>query len=394
MRESEKKIVDKLSANLPYIGGLIALIAGIYARWTCAAFISYDMDVCLLSWYSQMESFSGWREALITPVGNYNLLYQFIMYIFTFLPGGPVKKIKALSCLFDLLLALLVGKKVKDYTNDSNKGIVGAIIVFALPTVLLNSSLWGQCDSIYTFFAIWAIFELIDKKYSRAFILWGVAFAFKLQAIFIAPIFIVTYLKRKDHSILNYLYIPATMWVTGLPAIIAGRGFTSPLRAYMDQVGSSECLIYYYPNIWMFFTNIMKGTLPVEAMNESFHFAPTFIALCSMIVFAVWIIKKDKWEENRESMLLLAIIGTMVLLYFLPSMHERYGYIIEIMMVAYALIDKRGIIPAILVQISGLITYRVHLLELDVPDWLPVLNLVGLILVVSYINKLFGEKDK
>ena len=53
-------------------------------------------------------------------------------------------------------------------------------LVLIIPTVMLNSGMWGQCDSIYTTFVILALYFLVKEKYSLSFIMLGISFAFKL----------------------------------------------------------------------------------------------------------------------------------------------------------------------------------------------------------------------
>lgn len=64
--------------------------------------------------------------------------------------------------------------------------------------MILNLSVWGQCDSIYVTFVIWTIYFLYKEKYRKAFIFLGIAFAFKLQAVFIMPIVFYMYFTKKN----------------------------------------------------------------------------------------------------------------------------------------------------------------------------------------------------
>ena len=42
-------------------------------------------------------------------------------------------------------------------------------IVLMLPTVILNSSCWGQSDAIYAAFILFSIAFLLEEKYVKAF---------------------------------------------------------------------------------------------------------------------------------------------------------------------------------------------------------------------------------
>ncbi len=72
-------------------------------------------------------------------------------------------------------------------------------LVLALPTVILNSSAWGQADSIYTAWLMVALWHLLNHQNNRALVFFGVALAFKLQAILLLPFFFYVYWARHDY---------------------------------------------------------------------------------------------------------------------------------------------------------------------------------------------------
>ena len=77
-----------------------------------------------------------------------------------------------------------------------------------MPTAFSNSALWGQCDSIYTAFVVFTLYFMLEEKYNLAFIMYGFALTFKLQAIFILPCIGIIFLKNRKFSILKILWIP------------------------------------------------------------------------------------------------------------------------------------------------------------------------------------------
>ena len=137
--------------NIFLIVFLCASLFGIIIRFTLRDVISSDSSSFLLPWYIEMKN-SGGIQSLNRQIGNYNMLYQFLIAIMTYLPIPPLYAYKILSCLFDFLLAGLIGVIVYDLHNNKWEGMAGYIIVIFSPIVFLNSAAWAQCDSIYTFF--------------------------------------------------------------------------------------------------------------------------------------------------------------------------------------------------------------------------------------------------
>ena len=71
-----------------------------------------------------------------------------------------------------------------------------AVVLF-LPVVFLNSAVWAQCDSIYTSFCVMSFYFLLRGRGRLSMALYGVAFSFKLQAVFFAPAAVVFFLKGR-----------------------------------------------------------------------------------------------------------------------------------------------------------------------------------------------------
>ncbi len=185
---------------------LIISVLGAWIRFQGRTLISGDMSFYLLPWYDQMTE-QGFFT-LKNQVGEYNILYQELMALMTYIPWKPMYMIKVLSMVFDYLLAFAVADfacKIKREKQDSAIFQAVYAIVLLLPPVVLNSAYWGQCDSIFSFFAVLSLIDLYEEKYNRSFIYLGIAFAFKLQTIFIFPFYVCLYFYKKKFSITKFL---------------------------------------------------------------------------------------------------------------------------------------------------------------------------------------------
>lgn len=140
---------------------------GLLIRLPLYGVISGDMRDCLLPWFSQISE-NGALRGLKQQVGDYNVFYQGLIALLTYLPFDPMALIKSLSVAFDYLLALCVGKFAYDMTDEasgarrSNFAFAYALTLL-LPTVFLNSAAWGQCDSIYAAFCVLCIDLLLPR---------------------------------------------------------------------------------------------------------------------------------------------------------------------------------------------------------------------------------------
>ncbi len=385
MTSFERNILKKIENKLWIFILMVAFAAGCYVRFMLRSNVSEDMYTYLLNWYTDIKN-AGGLPALSEQVGNYNVLYQFIIAIFTYLPIPPVFAYKALSIAFDLLLACITGLYLfdREEKRDCLLGTLGFSLIWLSPVVSLNSSMWGQCDSIYTFFVIAALFSLEKERFNKAFILLGIAFAFKLQAIFILPFFIYRYLSERKFSIVRFLYIPAIMWISTIPAIIAGRGIFTGFRLYFSQTGEYGALTMNSPG----FVSLIAYDYQVLHYDE---LAPIFILLTAVIVGSlIFYALVKKFELKDSSYWSYALLLTYTCVFFLPAMHERYGYIYEIIAIIYCFKNKKAIVPCALLQLISMCTYGYYLMQGTVP--LKSLVLLNILVYIMYVCLFFKEE--
>lgn len=225
MFKFERRFLDCIEKKYYIIFVVFGLILSLLLRFFAFGFVSSDMEGYLLGWFGQIEQLGRFR-ALSVQVGNYSVLYQTLIAIMTYIPIDPLIQYKMLSVLFDYSLAFVSALLVYDLCGK--KKFVATIAGFAVlfwPSVFVNSAVWGQCDSIYVSFGLWAIYAFSKKKYLPAFILYGLACSFKLQAIFLLPFFLFAYVKKKEFSLLHFFVVPVTMEILTIPAMIMGRGW-------------------------------------------------------------------------------------------------------------------------------------------------------------------------
>ena len=197
MTKLEKKLLDFVDNKINILFIIVISLLALFLRYKAINFESGDYTHFLSVWFDYLKD-NGGLLALKNYPGDYNAPYMTLMSLLTYLPFNKIYLIKGLSILFDFALALSSALLVKEIakSNKEKLFLLTYGIVLFLPTVFLNSSLWGQCDSIYATFCILALLYLMKSKYVRSFILLGIAFSFKLQFIFIVPIFIVYYFSK------------------------------------------------------------------------------------------------------------------------------------------------------------------------------------------------------
>jgi Gpi18-like mannosyltransferase len=176
---------------------VIASILALLIRIPLLSFKSGDFLDYTKVWYIAIQT-SGF-SALKDNISNYNPPYLYLLYLVVrFLPGlEKVIAIKIPSIIFDFICAGFIYKIVRIKYENRIVGLLAYTAVLLSPTMILNSSFWGQADSIYTAGIIASIYFLITRKNWYSLISFGIAFAFKLQAIFLLPLLIAFWFKKE-----------------------------------------------------------------------------------------------------------------------------------------------------------------------------------------------------
>ncbi len=383
----EKKALERINKNLPICLILISFLLGAFMRFKMRYFVSIDALGCYLPWYDEIIA-AGRLKGIGTQIGDYNVLYQFIMSLLSYLPMIPLYAVKMFSIVFDLLTALCVGLFIYDKKGERNllAGSIAFAAIWLAPVAALNSSMWSQCDMVYTFFILLSLYALRKDRYALSFILLGISFAFKLQSVLILPFYVLIWFKEKKFSILNFLIVPLVMWITTIPGIIGGRSVFSGFELYVYQTDEFHWAVVNYPSIYLsmvdnFRPDMYEWISPI-AMTS------TLTALAGWMIYVV--AKKKKLSE--EAFLSLALLLTYTAVFFLPSMHERYGFIYEILAIVYVFKNKKSVIPCILLQVLSVCTYSRYLFGADTS--LILLTCLNLFVYLWYAKLFIDELDR
>lgn len=356
----ENKIVDYLLSHYRILFFVVVTVISILARYYGYYFISGDMKIFLFPWFEEIGS-NGGLNGLNVQVGDYNILYQTIIAIGTHVTDNPLLYYKGISIAGDYFLAITCAYTLtkvcnKSFVNDNTFYITYGCVIM-LPIVVFNSSFWGQCDGIYTAFLIWTLYFLYSEKYRRAFIMYGVAFAFKLQSVFLLPLIIILYFSERKFSVLNFLFTIGTFWLTGLAGFLNGRNLTAPFEIYLFQSVEYKRLFINFESFW----RIMATENQYSELVELAVLLTVVLMGFMLFVFISHKIVLSTYEEYLAG----ACMTVWTVLMFLPAMHERYSYLLDILLVMLVVLNIRYCAFAFFEIIVSMYTYGVYFFRID-----------------------------
>lgn len=389
MLELEKRAIDIMKRNIIQIAFIIVTCVSLLVRWCFRDFISGDAKYFLLPWYEIINEKGIY--SLAEQVGNYNMLYQFFIAISTYLPIEPLYTYKILSIIFDYVLAISVGYFVykMDFENPKQKFLWAYSLVILSPLVFLNSSYWAQCDVIYTAFIMLSLIALCKEKYFMMLILYGVAFSFKLQAAFLLPFFLLVYFIKQKFSIAYFALIPVAMIVTAIPNLLMGRSVVDIFAVYFGQTSHYVDIQKNYPTIWaMLVPSTLSGNEVFFAL-KNVSIMVTFVAL--VVLFTYWVVKK--FELSHRNIIYMAFLTCYTCVLILPTMHERYGFVYEILAIIIIFYNKKSIPLLFGITTLTLMTYGNYLFGLGqgVSYYSGIFNVI---LYVAYLILLTNDMKK
>lgn len=336
----------------------IITILAVVIRYGAFDFISEDMHYFLIPWYNIIKSFGG-LTALNIQIGDYGLLYQTIIALFTYSDVSPIYLYKILSVCFDFLVAGSIAYFVINGNQNANKLLnhqhikfcISYALVLFLPTVIMNSAFWGQCDSIYTFFLLWSVWFLYKSKYALSFFVLGCALAFKLQSILLLPLFLCFYFHKKNFSLSYFLITLSTFWLSGSIAYLYGRGLFGGIAIYFYQVGEYKQMWMNIPNLWFI----------IDGNYDKLHLVAIYLTFLILEIGLYMVVSGRKPMESFKEIIEIAIFIEWTCILFLPAMHERYTYVMDLLLLLLAIIDKEYMKYAFVAITISCITYSGYL---------------------------------
>jgi Gpi18-like mannosyltransferase len=308
------------------ITALLLAMTSVALRIAAIPITNRDMFRFNIVWYKTLYK-QGIAPALATNFANYTPPYTYFLALATFTRDfiSPLTAIKLIPTCFDLLGAFLIYKIVKLKFQQGDMPLLAAAIYFIAPTVMINSSYWGQADSLYTSCLLACLYLLMIEKPFPAMLSFGMAFTFKAQAVFFIPFLFILTLRKKIHW-LYFGLIPLVYLVVVSPVVLLGRPLLETLLIYTKQSNTFDSLTMNAPNLYYL--------LPREWIAVIVPLG-ILIAIMAALYWAN-ATAQSRITLDHQNMIFLAFTSVALMPYLLPKMHDRYFYPADVLAIALA----------------------------------------------------------
>ncbi|MGZ6317601.1 MAG: hypothetical protein ACXWNQ_10105 [Anaerolineales bacterium] len=357
---------------------LIATILAVVLRLSLLGFKSADYDVYTKVWYDTLQTMG--YAAFKTDFSNYSPPYLYLLYLVVrFLPNmQPVVAIKIPSIITDFVCAGLVYQIIRVKSNNPVLALLGYIATLLAPVMILNSSFWGQADSIYTAALLACLYFLLLRRNWLALLSFGIAFAFKLQAIFLAPLLVILWFRR-DISWKYFLAIPAVYFIAILPSWLIGRPLGNLLTIYASQTDTYNRLTMHAPSLYAWF--------PLDASLFKLLYPAGLVFGIMVTLIFMLVVAKSSLAFTPPLLVEIATCSTLLLPFVLPKMHQRYFFPADILSIVFGFYFPAYAYVPIVINLVSFFSYQYFLFGAETFP-MSQLSLVMLIILVILIRKL------
>ena len=350
--------------------------------------ISGDWTIWWEHWFNHL--YQGGFRALAGNWYDYAPPFVYLLWIITVLPINCMTGFKLMMTGFDFAAAVVAALIIYEISKNRTKALLTYAVFFLSPVFIVNSVLWAQCDMLVMFWVLLCTYFFVKNKPSMAMFFFGVAFAFKLQPLWLAPMLVILWVNKKV-EIKHFLWLPVCYFVGIIPAWIAGKPLGELLTIYINQTSAeSWSLALKYTNLYYL--------IGEEFFIDPYHSAGVWLSL-GVFMIVLYYIGRKKLKITPEFILLLGGFVGILAPFFLPQMHERYSFFAEGFLILYALLKPQKFYLPVFQSLTSFMGYSVFLAkDWDLPlSYMPFVTLTVLVLtgyeVYKYINDPANQEE-
>lgn len=233
-------------------------------------------------------------------------------------------RLPAIAC--DIACGLLLLRESRKKCSDFQSFFL-CLAYLLNPVIILNSSVWGQVDAVFTLTVVCMCLSLVRGKTIPAYIAFGIGVLIKPQTLIFAPILlagIIDWVFLKDFSLRKFFInlFSGIAIICGMVLLCLPFGFSNVWAQYFSTVSSYPYAAVNACNMWGLFglnwvsqDNTILG-IPYRLIGMA--------VIAAIVVLVLFLSIRDK--KNSEKYPFLAAFLILAIFVFSVRMHERYMF--------------------------------------------------------------------
>ena len=234
--------------------------------------------------------------------------------------------LKSPSILCDMACAYLIYRKASEKCNPTSALALCTAYLFN-PAIVLNSSVWGQVDSVFTLCVVLMCLFLMKGKMYPAYIIFAIGILIKPQTLLFAPILLTGILDHvilKDFSWKNFFknLLQGLSAIAGMILLVLPFGLENVWKQYFSTVSSYPYAAVNAFNFWGLF-GLNWISQDNTFLGIPYHIYGTLVIITIVLVVLLLSIRN---KNNHEKYPFLGALLVLTIFVFSVRMHERYMY--------------------------------------------------------------------
>lgn len=356
-------------------------ILSILIRFQVKHVITGDWTAWWDLWFEEL--YRGGFKAIAGDWYDYAPPFVYLLWVITKLPINCMTGFKAMMSGFDLMAAIVAYLIIYEITKNRTKAVITYAVFMLSPVFIVNSTLWAQCDMLPMFWVLLCTYFFIKERPSLAMFFFGVAFAFKLQPLWLAPMLVILWVNKKV-DLKHFLWLPFCYFMGIVPAWIAGRPLSELLTIYISQTEAEGwSLVLKYSNLYYL--------IGEDGFISQYHSAGVLLTL-GIFMVVLYYMGRKKLKITSEFILLLGGFVGILAPFFLPQMHERYSFFGETFLLLYVILKPQKFYIPVFQSLTSFMGYSIFLAkDWELPiQYMPFVSLAVLVAagyeVYKYVN--------
>lgn len=341
-----------LSASAFFV--VVLLLAFVLRAKIAVMYKGYDVDMnCFLSWADMVFENGVGGFYSLDAFTDYPPGYMYILYVigairavFGIEQGSDLSilltKMPAILC--DMATGFLIFTIAKKKMKPAGAAIVAGIFLIT-PAIVMDSTIWGQVDSVFTLFVVLMCYLVTERKLIPAYFVFAVGILIKPQTLIFTPVLIFGIIDQvfldllpKDKEAFKKAFFKnlgfGLLAIGMIGLLMVPFGFGDALKQYTETLGSYP---YASVNAFNFWTVIGRNW---SGQSDIFLFLPCqvwgMLSIFATVAAAVFINFKCRDRQSKYYFLGAFIVTGMFVLSV--RMHERYIYpAMALVLLCYAL---------------------------------------------------------
>ena len=334
--------------------GALALHAPLFFQYPAG-----DVIMFVVPWYNHILE-HGRLGTFAAPFSNYSPPYLYLLSA-TSLLDSLVQSYYLVKLLAWVGAGWLVIAAWRLLRSLDARPVLG-LAVLLLPSVVANVSMLGQADTFWVAPCVLSVAAAVRGRWFWVAFWSGLAFAFKMQAAFIAPFVLHLFVTRRVSW--NIWLVAPAVWIGAmLPAWLLGWPAWDLASIYLRQaMWQPDKPPFYFISNGASWWTIYGWMFPQLALRTFWvGFALGFAAIGAGLIFVR--------KLSARTTVVLAILSAAGIPFLLPGMHERFYLLSDVLAVVYALAfpSRRSISAAVLMQFAS--AFPVYVWALQIEPW-------------------------